>query len=294
MRKLAVLVVAMVIMIIVLAGISLSSRNAVVASEEVAKQAVAPVVQQLAEGACPPAEQLGPWAPSSTGQGETFEVSAARGPVHLSVWWPDGNTPWGNQEVSVVLEPGVSIAVINGSGTAWDYPAECVRAEFERQVATYRVERQKWTKFAGAVELDELLSLGLVELRLPLVMAGATSVALAPTAESTAIAAAPTATSEPEVDCTAATQSHAPVVDQAWELGNADSVVIVHFWTNQPGHDQSERKLLLDHQTVGLLGGGSTWTFPAACQQVARDQFQADPMPEVSLDALLRQEGLAK
>lgn len=254
----------------------------------------------MASGACPPAEQLGPWAPDSDGRGETFEISAARGWVHTSLWWPNGNTPWGNQEISTTLQPGTSITVLNGSGTAWDYPGECPVEEVQRQVAAYRQERGKWTRFYGAVELDELLSLGLVEIRLPLVFAGTTSVtpqptAIAPTVAPTATTAPvePTATTPAEVSCTAIASSHQPVVDQVWELDNADSVVIVHFWTNQPGHDQSERKLLLDHQTVGLLGGGSTWTFPATCQQVARDQFQADPMPEVSLDAL-RQEGLAK
>lgn len=115
--------------------------------------------------ACPPAEQLGPWAPGADGTGETFEVSAARGWIHVSLWWPNGQTPWGTKEVSVLLSPGTSIEVVAGAGTAWDYAASCSKEEVVTQRDAYAKERPKWTSFHGVVALDELIRLGLVRKR---------------------------------------------------------------------------------------------------------------------------------
>lgn len=122
-----------------------------------------------ATAVCPPAEQLGPWAPGAFGEGETFEITAARGWVHASLWWPSGKTPsgtdipWGNKEVSVLLPKGTSIEVRNGAGTAWDYPAECSDAEVARQRNAYLGDRPRYTpNWYGAIELQQLLDLGVV------------------------------------------------------------------------------------------------------------------------------------
>lgn len=130
------------------------------------------VMPQPAE--CPPAEQLGPWAPTN-GRGEDFEVTAHAGPLVLSLYWPQGKLPngqpidWGIDEVVVLLQQGTSIQVWNGAGTGFQYAASCPQAEVQRQLNGYLTDRPRYTAhWHGLVTLDELLRLGLVTNRLPL------------------------------------------------------------------------------------------------------------------------------
>jgi hypothetical protein len=68
--------------------------------------------------------------------------------------------------------------------------------------------------------------------------------------------------------------------------------VIVNFWTNEPNHPQVERKLLLPPgEKPGLLGGGAAWAWPDYCEQYARQDYQHNPNPPVTLEEL-RAEGL--
>ncbi|PIU03959.1 hypothetical protein COT44_00325 [Candidatus Shapirobacteria bacterium CG08_land_8_20_14_0_20_39_18] len=153
------------VVVSVIGTVTPSVASAVPVTNSVTAAATVPQTTTALIGLCPQAEQLGPWAPSANGQGETFEVTAARGPVHLSAWWPTANTPWEQAEVSVVITPGISISVINGAGTAWDYPVECSQTEVDRQIAIYRATRGDWTVFYGPVTLQQLLDLKLVEIR---------------------------------------------------------------------------------------------------------------------------------
>lgn len=67
----------------------------------------------------------------------------------------------------------------------------------------------------------------------------------------------------------------------------------VNFWTNEPGYNPTlVRKVLLSpNDNVGLRGGGSAWSWPAWCEQVAKRNFDGTNFPEVSL-VQLRSEGL--
>ncbi len=112
-------------------------------------------------GYCPPAADLGPWAPTG-GQGETFEVTATNGPVSLQLWWPHGNTPWGNQEVHTLLDTGRSIEVLHGAGRGWHYVGGCDSAELKRQMDLDATNRSHDTRYHGVVSVDELINLGLV------------------------------------------------------------------------------------------------------------------------------------
>lgn len=115
--------------------------------------------------------------------------------------------------------------------------------------------------------------------------------------QESALAPTATATPTPAATCPEGTRSdHTPVVDQAWQPGTANSWRIVNFWTNEPGKDQSERKLLLTPgESPELYGGGSSWSWPniPVCEQVARDEYAGNPLPSVTL-AQLRAEGLVK
>lgn len=227
---------------------------------------------------CPPAEQIGPWAPSASGEGETFEVTASRGPVHLSAWWPHGRTPWGQAEVSTVLEPGTSIEAHNGAGTAWDYPEECARPEFDRQVEKYRSVRPRDTRFHGAVALDELMRLGLVRERRP-------RIALQTQSQS-GTGGTPGTTSQASAQCgDGVPETRQPKGGQTWTPQGEWR--IVNFWSNEPGANQRERKLFLrPGENPALRGGGSSWSWLANCETVAREHFAKNSLPEVTLDQL--------
>ncbi|GIW63936.1 MAG: hypothetical protein KatS3mg091_738 [Patescibacteria group bacterium] len=86
---------------------------------------------------CGVAEQLGPWAPSTSGDPERFEVDATQGVVHASLWFP-GESPE-NTEYSVILD-NVRIGVI-GAGTAWQWPA-CHDVSFAREDALKHGQRR--------------------------------------------------------------------------------------------------------------------------------------------------------
>lgn len=117
---------------------------------------------------CGQARDLGPWAPSSNGIGETFEVTATLDDstgIVLGLWFPDGNTPWGQKEITTFIEPGLSIEVQNGAGRGFDYPVGCSSSEVDSQLADHMVQRKLDTNYNGYVDVDELIRLGLVKVR---------------------------------------------------------------------------------------------------------------------------------
>jgi len=70
---------------------------------------------------CGQARDLGPWAPTSDGIGETFEVTSTLDDstgIVLGLWFPDGNTPWGQKEITTFIEPGLSIELRTVRGVA--------------------------------------------------------------------------------------------------------------------------------------------------------------------------------
>ncbi len=133
------------------------------------------VVPTEAAASCPPAEQLGPWAPNADGTGENFEVTAYDGYIVLSLYWPQGKLPngsaitWGIDELVVLLSPGTSIEVWHGAGTGFEYAQTCWFGEVSNQLNAYLTNRPHYTaNWHGLVTLDELLRLELVSNRLPL------------------------------------------------------------------------------------------------------------------------------
>lgn len=231
---------------------------------------------------CEQARDLGPWAPD--GRGETFEVTATvadSAGIVLGLWWPHGGTPWGNAEITSFVPPGLSIEVQAGGGRGFDYPLGCSQKEIWGQMNAHIDARVEDTHYYGFIEVDELIRLGLVEVRFD--NRGELEEVYVPEVFREL--------DSPEVDkCPEGTQTdHSPVVNQTWAPGPSNSWRIVNFWTNQPDVDQTERKLLLEpNQSPVLYGGGSAWSWPSlsACLEVVQEEFARNSLPEVTLDEL--------
>lgn len=101
----------------------------------------------------------------------------------------------------------------------------------------------------------------------------------------------PTST-QPSASCADGIREDRQPVNETWNPQGQWRVV--NFWSNQPGVDQKERKLLLSpSDDVGLLGGGASWSWGSACEKQARDAFAKNGHPAVTLDQL-RAEGLVR
>lgn len=126
------------------------------------------IEEPVAESGCPPARDLGPWAPNN-GLGEDFEVTCNETNcvgTHIQLWWPAGSgQEWGTQEISVFLPPGLSIEVQDGAGRGWEYALSCSLEEIESQVAADNIRRSDDTSYFGRVDIEDLINTGLVVVR---------------------------------------------------------------------------------------------------------------------------------
>ncbi len=73
-------------------------------------------------------------------------------------------------------------------------------------------------------------------------------------------------------------ETREPVVGQGWVPTGEWRVV--NFWTNEPGQDQQERKILLSPgNNAPLMGGGTSWSWPAACADAAKQAYDQSSLP---------------
>ncbi len=87
--------------------------------------------------------------------------------------------------------------------------------------------------------------------------------------------------------CEPVRDDRAPVVGEPWETNPSGGWILVNLWSNQPGVDQQEYKLLLGPaENPLLLGGGARWTWTSDCESVAKAEFESNPLPEVTLAEL--------
>ena len=135
-------------------------------SQEV-ESAASQGLASIPDPGCFQARGLGPWAPD--GQGENFEVTCNEtncSGVHVQLWWPGGSgQDWGENEISVYIPPGLSIRVKSGGGRGWEYPSECFFRQIEDEILADNARRITDTNFYGRVDIDELLTTELVEVR---------------------------------------------------------------------------------------------------------------------------------
>jgi len=216
------------------------------------------------EGECPQARDLGPWAPSR-GAGEDFEITATRSSagVVVGLWWPSGQTPWGVKEVTTFIPRGLSVTVIDGAGRGWDYEAVCdedVQAQMEQHMAD-RTGDTNYHKFVSFVSIDELVQLGIVNVRFDRRSdQSSQSSNMSDSEEETEEAA--TSESDENVEESADVADTADcVTSEAWEdMGNHDikGPAIVTIWTNQTNRgakndvswEQDEVKVNVDDTNV--------------------------------------------
>jgi hypothetical protein len=80
-------------------------------------------------------------------------------------------------------------------------------------------------------------------------------------------------------------ESHAAVVDEVWTPSGEWRVV--NFWSNQVDPNFTDHKLLLEPgQNPGLLGGGSSWSWPDNCGDAAHANYEANGLDPVKLSEL--------
>jgi hypothetical protein len=113
----------------------------------------------------------------------------------------------------------------------------------------------------------------------------------APTKPGAAAAPAKPSGSSAPANCEAKVDKRSPAVGTTWSL-KSDGPMIVNFWTNEPGKDQKERKLLLAPGTNVLLkGGGTSFAYATGCDSVTQKEFDANSLPTVTFEQL-KAEGL--
>lgn len=205
------------------------------------------------QGTCPQARDLGPWAPTANGVGLQFEVTASDSSVQpagsagvvLGLWWPHGNTPWGNKEVTTFLARGLSIEVQNGAGRGWDYEGSCPADLVQTELKQHMVDRPGDTSYHSFVEVDELVRMKLVVVRFdrrgqkPVVVQPAAQPTTAPVATATKVAQ-PVATPAPSTSggntasCKATRAGDSD--NMATVTAPAGSTYVVETWGGQTGN----------------------------------------------------------
>jgi hypothetical protein len=115
---------------------------------------------------------LGPWAPTGN-LGETFEITGSdqgsdtqsSAGVVVGLWWPAGNAPWGLQEITTIVPRGLSVSVEKAAGRGWDYEQVCGVSAVYTEASRHGSERKNDTSYFGFVDIDDLIDMGLVEIR---------------------------------------------------------------------------------------------------------------------------------
>lgn len=236
------------------------------------------------------ADKIGTWSEVQAGGPQRIEITIKDGRDHLD-YYRDRGVP----AVSVIVQDG-EVAVLQGFGSIWYFPSrDCLAFDNVKDARDYGESRMASWNHSGIVygSLKDYL-----EDKPPVVnLRNADTRSVRPTVLQGAPAPPTTAASPPQpaqasaapavVACPDGVREadHPPVVNQTWTPNGEWRVV--NFWTNMPGKDQKERKLLLSpDQNPKLLGGGSSWSWPTSCEQVARANYDGNQLPRVTLAEL--------
>lgn len=66
--------------------------------------------------------------------------------------------------------------------------------------------------------------------------------------------------------------------DLKWTVGDANGPTMVFFWTNAPGHDQTEHMFIVPAGTIkSIRGGGTQLVYPQGCEVAAEAKYAASP-----------------
>lgn len=228
-----------------------------------------------------------------------YTAHEGTGPHRLEVTMGDDDkghldyysTP-GVKSISVGVEPGES-GVFSGYGSLWLFPLrDCEEYDLIADMEAYAQARKShghsglvWKSLSSWIAGEE-----------PVVnLWKADPSQYRPVLWGEEVAAEATESPAMQEACSEAIrEDHQPGVGETWSPCTGDTFRIINFWTNQPGADQTERKLFLEPgQDPSLLGGGSAWCWDPNCGEVAREEFEKNPLPPTTLDQL-RTEGLVQ
>ncbi len=215
----------------------------------------------LTEG-CQPARELGPWAPND-GLGENFEVTAnetVSAGVHVQLWWPAGSgQDWGKEEISVLVPSGLSIEVQDGAGRGWEYALACTAEDISQQITADNARRTTDTAFYGSVDIDSLITTGLVTVRFD---RRTNATVLTPVA------------GQPTTTASVARATRAPVVAicNATRNGDSDGLATIVAGSNETLSVEAWGGALGDSFVVVPAGqtiartwqGGAIWQYPCS------------------------------
>lgn len=236
------------------------------------------------------------------------ELSADVEYIHIQ--WYEGGDP----EKETLLPPGRYIIQRPLKGHVWELGPACTADGALKRHVGPSIERRRMMKAnnAGYVHWTELVKNGILTIiwqKEPVPVVGdPATVSSASQVTATAVlqkqtTKAPTATPVPKAPVAAAPpiqsiapaaivvcpdgirEDHLATVDQTWTPKGEWR--IVNFWSNQPGADQTQHKLLLaPSENPLLLGGGDSWSWPNGCEQVVREQFAKNSKPAITLGDL--------
>lgn len=80
---------------------------------------------------------------------------------------------------------------------------------------------------------------------------------------------------------------HSPVKGEAWNVGPTDTYRVANVWSNHSNPNTGEYKILLKPgESASLIsGGGSVWSYPANCGDVAQAAYASNPKSAITLAA---------
>lgn len=226
-------------------------------------------------------DKVGTWSEGNAPH--RIEVGG-HGPQHLD-YYPRPGVKAVSYVIDPIPDPSGVPSVVFGYGSIWEWPVGCpIDGEAD---ATHYAQARLDTGHSGIVVHDGKvvanvanLSQGEIDALVNNFVTNGTN-----NTSANAPAAAP-------ADCKDGTrEDHAPRVGQPWTPKGEFRTV--NFWTNEKGHSQKERKLLLKPgENPHLKGGGASWSWPASCGTAVQSEFAKNPLPEVTLQQL-KNEGLA-
>lgn len=188
--------------------------------------------------------------------------------------------------VSVIVQKDES-AVLKGFGSMWQFPLrDCSSYDFLKDATDYARVRQAWNH-SGLVYAS--LSDYLAERPPAASLYGTDPKRVRPVVAESRMALRSTQGTQSSAACGDGERlpDQNPVVGQPWVVPGSGKWRVVNFWSNQPGANQKERKLLLGpNDNPQLLGGGAAWAWPANCEALVREHFAKNQLQEVTLDQL--------
>lgn len=227
------------------------------------------------------------------------EFSSAQYYLHVQIWRQGQD----NFERESLLPPGrYAIKVNNLNGHTWELGPNCSTEQALAKHVEPSIQRRQslLASTKGYVHWSQLVSEGLISViaqvqPVPNVpnslqpTSQPSGVTTQPVAQQAPVAQAPVAPAQQAVACDSTREDRTP--GQSWTPRG--DFRIVNFWSNQTANQQERKLLLRPGENPSLLGGGSSWNWPASCESTVMAEYAKNPKPEVTL-AQLRAEGLSR